>query len=78
MTKTIRNFYAAFSPRGFQNETQIHAFRSKASRDAWVAGLDYDEYQSSGPRAVSAKFAKRMIDQYGDAATENYNSIINH
>lgn len=76
-----RRFYAAQSPRGFANECQVHAFPSRAARDEWVAAHEDDGDVNSaalGAWAITGRQARRILGYRGDAATQCYNSALEH
>lgn len=57
-------YYAAQSPRGFANEVDIHAFSTKAKRDAWVdEHADDGDVNSAtmGAYAVTQKEARKIV-----------------
>lgn len=74
-------FYAAQSPRGFANEINVHVFPSRDARDTWVAEHADDgdvNSASCGAYKITAKSARSILGYRGDAATQNYNSAIEH
>jgi len=74
-------FYAAQSPRGFANEVNVHTFATKAARDAWVAKHEDDggvNAASQGAYPITSKRARVILGYRGDAATESYNSAVQH
>ena len=76
-----RHYYAAQSPRGFANETQVHVFRSRAARDAWWEDHKSDgdvNSASCGAYRVTAKEARAIINYTGDSVTRSYNSVVHH
>lgn len=76
-----RRFYAAQSPRGFANEVRVHVFPSRADRDVWVAAHEDDgdvNSASQGAYAITSKQAREILGYRGDAATQSYNSAIEH
>lgn len=76
-----RRFYAAQSPRGFANETEIHAFPSREARDAWVAEhADDGDVNSSacGAESIPGKRAREILGYRGDAATQDCNMLVEH
>jgi len=59
-----RRFYAAQSPRGFANEINVHVFRSRAARDAWVAEHADDgdvNAATRGAYSITSKEARRIL-----------------
>lgn len=54
-------FYAAQSPRGFVNETNIHVFPTKASRDKWV-----DDHRSDGDVNAASMGARSCTRKQAD------------
>lgn len=78
---TSRKFYAAQSLRGFANEIDVHAFNSRATRDAWVNDHTDDGDVNSAARgayAISSYKARRILGYRGDAATQSFNGLIQH
>lgn len=76
-----RQFYAAQSPRGFANETNIHTFPTRAARDAWVADHADDgdvNAATCGAYSITAKEARAILGDHGDAATKTFNAAIRH
>lgn len=76
-----RKFYAAQAPRGFANEINVHAFSSRAGRDAWVSTHENDgdvNAASQGARAITAARAHAILGYRGDAATRGFNRAIEH
>ena len=74
-----RNFYAAQSPRGFSNEVVVHIFASRSERDAWIAEKDDDRHGADRcPWAITARAARRILGERGDAVTHSYNARITH
>ena len=76
-----RRYYAAQSPRGFANEINVHVFGSRLARDLWVdQHADDGDVNSAacGARAISSMHARRISGDRGDAATQSYNSMIEH
>lgn len=72
-------YYAAQSPRGFANEINVYRFNSRRERNAWVKDHADDgdcnsAYQGAYP--VTAIAARRILGRKGDAATKQYNSLI--
>lgn len=69
-------FYAQQSPRGFANETNTFAFRTRANRNNFVAKHCGDgdvNAASCGAEAISRRQAMRNVGYKGDAATQSYN-----
>lgn len=76
-----RTFYAAQSPRGFANETHVHSFPTRAARDAWVSDHADDgdvNAATRGAYSITAKEARAILGDRGDAATETFNAAIQH
>jgi hypothetical protein len=74
-------FYAAQSPRGFSNETNVHAFATEQERNDWVdRHFDDGDVNSAacGARVITAKNAAAILHDKGDAATQTYNSMTAH
>jgi hypothetical protein len=77
----MTSFYAAQSPRGFANEINVHQFRSRKERDAWVAEHTDDgdvNSASRGAYVITSRRAKAILAYAGDAATESFNSAVAH
>jgi hypothetical protein len=78
---TNRRYFAAQSPRGFANEIDVHSFPSRQARDQWVEAHEDDgdvNSASQGARAITSKRARSIVGYGGDAATESFNSVVEH
>lgn len=76
-----RRFFAAQSPRGFANEVNMHVFPTRSSRDAWVAEHCDDGDMNSatqGACSVTAKRARQILGNRGDAIIVGYTSALFH
>lgn len=73
----MRTYYGKRSPRGFANEIEVHVFRSRADRDAWVAA-DRAELSACMRRPCTASEARRLWAYKGDALTESFHSRVEH
>jgi hypothetical protein len=76
-----RKFYAAQSPRGFANETNVHVFSTRAARDQWVADHKDDgdvNSASQGGYAITSAQARKILGERGDAVTANYSASVAH
>lgn len=74
-------YYSAQSPRGFANEIVVHAFPTRAARDAWVSAHEHDGDVNSatcGAYAITAKGARAILWYRGDAITAAYNTMVTH
>jgi hypothetical protein len=73
-----KHYYAAQSPRGFANETNVIRFADKATRNQWVEEHKNDGDCNSaacGAYAVTAAEARKIVAYKGNALTESYNMM---
>jgi len=63
-------FYAQRSPRGFANEIDIHRFRTKAERDAFV------EDARTAAEVCTAAEARAILRRKPTAMTDQYNTLL--